>query len=60
MAKISMFVYGVMIFLSIFISITNCSDILCETKEECPTFMCIPPRVPKCDVFCYCAILIKD
>ncbi|KEH37935.1 putative Late nodulin [Medicago truncatula] len=54
MTKILNVFYAAIIFLSIFLYVTNCSIITCESDEDCPTSFCIPPQIPKCRTICEC------
>ncbi|CAJ2674890.1 unnamed protein product [Trifolium pratense] len=45
MNKVYMFIYAMVIFFTIFISITNCGN------EDCGDHKCIPPKVPLCMPF---------
>nr|ABD32206.2 Late nodulin [Medicago truncatula]ABN08924.1 Late nodulin [Medicago truncatula] len=60
MAQIYMFVYVLIIFLSLFLVIINCTPIPCNTPADCPKRVCIYPLRAKCINFnCECDYVKK-
>ncbi|KEH21592.1 putative Late nodulin [Medicago truncatula] len=58
MARIFNLIYVMVLFLSLFIILTN-GDVKCDTDDDCRDYLCARPTVGKCIYdYCHCIVMI--